>query len=1349
MTHLAQNSEQRRSLLQSYLSGRVEENIAPLAVSRRVPAKTAPLTFAQQQVWLHAELAPNTPLYNEPFTIHRQGPLDVKALECSFSEILRRHEAWRTSFPVINGAPVQQVNEPWYVKLPVIDLRALPESQREAEALRLATEDARRPFDLANGPLVRAQLVRLQNESYRLFVNCHHLIFDGVSGYNVFLPELVTLYNAFGAGKSSPLEDLPFQYSAYALWEREAARVADYREQLAYWREQLAGATSGLQLPTDRPRPAKQSFRGATLQIGLSRELSERLRALSKNNGVTLFMTLLASLDTLLYRYCGEQDILIGSITAGRNHPGTERLLGFFLKTVVLRTNLSGNPTFREVLARVRATTLGALSHDSVPVDEVVKLVAPDRDLSRNPLFQVLLSFEPSLSSVDSGWNLTPIDVETGTSKFDLCWVLDDRPEGLLGRIIYSTDLFDEATITRLAACWETLLNAAVANPDATIDEISTLPRNQRDQLLVEWNATQAADARTLVHDLVEEQARKAPQAVAVRCGTQSLTYDELNQRANQLASHLSRLGVRAESQVALCVERSLEMIVGVLGVLRAGGAYVPLDPTYPQERLEFMLADSGAKIVLTQNHLPFGRLSATDLRILCLDSDWRKIASESAENRCQPSLDDLAYVIYTSGSTGVPKGVMLTHRNLAHSTQARLEYYKEPLSSFLLLSSFAFDSSVAGIFHALCAGGTLVLPEPEFSWRGWRIAELIAENAVSHLLCIPTLYAEVLESATGEQMSSLKTVIVAGEACPSSVVEAHRQVLPHTPLYNEYGPTEVSVWSTVYRCDERPVQSSVPIGRAIANTRLYVLDSNRQLLPVGVPGELCISGAGVARGYLNQKQLTEERFVQDPYHAGHKMYRTGDLVRYLSDGNLEFLGRVDQQVKVRGLRIELGEVESALAAHPDVREVAVLMQESHLVAYVAARGEYTTSAAELGAWLKTRLPAYMVPAELVILENLPRNENGKLDRAALNKLRSDSTEQHVSFGPRNFVEARLLTIWKEVLGDAVSDIRQNFFELGGHSLLAAKLLDKIEKDFGQPLSLAFVFQSPTIELMAEWLRSPDQSLRARAIVPIQPNGTRTPLFWIRGGPRFRLLARKLGTDQPFLGLDLPYSDANQLAAPYRLEEIAAYLVTAMREVQPHGPYALAGLCVNGVIAYEVARQVAEQGEEVALVAMFDAHNRAYYKNPLTDGRYTGRVKYHLANLLQSSNQGRAQYVVDRLDEARRKIERTIWQLSSHHGTGDAEQLHNTDSFVHPAFHRYEPRPYSGNVVLFQSSDWPSGPYFDFERGWKDLVNGLEFHRIPGDHPSMFTEPNVEVVASALKLHFETASRPRLVVSET
>ena len=1332
----------RRQLLESYFRSRVETaSELPSHIAVHAPGAALPLTFAQQQLWLHAQLAPNTALYNEPLTVRHHGPLDRVILERAFSEIVRRHEAWRTIFPVIEGVPWQRVLPPSAVELPEIELRDLPSGEREKEALRIATADARLPFDLNSGPLFRAKLVRLADEEQRLYLTLHHLIFDGFSGYRVFLPELVTLYDAFSRGEPSPLPEIPFQFGDYALWQREGTPDIALETHMQYWRKQLRGRLPSLQLPLSNPAPAIQSFGGAMHSMLLPLTLSESLREFCRQEGATLFMALLAAFNVLLHRYSGQEDILVGSNTAGRRYPGSDKLLGYFLNTIPLRTDLSGDPTFRELLDRLRSVTLDALSHEEVPLDRLVAELHPERDPKRNPLFQLLFSLEPPLSPVSSEWDLTCIEVETGATKFELCMVLDDRPEGLLCRLIYNTALFDGDVIRRIAGHWQTLLEGIARDPEKRISELPILTPAEREQILVEWNDTSSPYTFAPVHELFHEQARKKPHAAAVRCGNEELLYDELDQKAEHLARALQTMGVRPNVPVALCIDRSIEMVVAILAVLKAGGAYVPIDPANPRQRLELILDDCRPTVLLTQRN-SVGVALAAKFPTIFVDEPLPETKNAAGTGIASVHSDpnDLAYILYTSGSTGVPKGVEITHRNLCSSNYARLSYYKEVPENFLLLSSYAFDSSVAGIFHTLTTGGMVVIPPSEFRWEADQLTSLIAENNVTHTLTVPSLYAEILDGADGKRLASLRSVIVAGEACPRQLVNLHYEILPQATLFNEYGPTEATVWSTVFECEPGGGESSIPIGRPIANTRAYVLDRRLQPRPAGVPGELYIGGEGVARGYLNQASLTDKSFVPDIFSRDSKarLYRTGDLVRRLPNGDLEFLGRSDSQIKIRGLRVEIDEVETILGQHSQVREAAVVSRpqksgEATLGAFLVAHSSESASSAELRAFLRSRLPAYMVPSTFQFLDTLPRTSNGKVDRQKLAMMEIIAPDPAERSGPRNEVEQRLLAIWQDVLKTSSDDVTQDFFELGGHSLLAAKLLLRIEKEFSVSLSLAFIFQSPTVAQMAEGLRVAGQSLRDRAIIAIQPRGLLAPLFWIRGGPRFRLLSQKLGLNRPFLGVDLPYSDGIQLPMPHRLEDIAAYLVKAIREVQPNGPYYLGGLCVNAVIAYEIAQQLVREGETVELLAMLDAHNHAYYKNPFKDGRYTARIKYHLANLLRMDSRETSVYLRDRLDEARRKIERITWRLTADRKGHADNRFKNTDSIVHPAFSQYEPQPYPGRIVLLQSSEWPKSPYFDFKLGWEDLAGGIDFYRIAGDHAYLFDEPNVEAVAGVLK----------------
>ena len=847
-------SEVKRRLLEKVLRGELSQTqTGQRTIPRHPRDRPIPLSFAQQQLWFLAELAPGTPVYNEAISIHRVGALDTGALSRSLNEIVRRHEAWRTTFATVDGQPAQIVQPAWQLELPVVDLRGLPETEREAESVRLATEDARRPFDLIRGPLLRATLVRLGDEEHRLFLSLHHIVFDGVSINNVFVPELLALYEAFSTGNSSQLPELAIQYADFADWQRQRLSADTLSARMAYWRQQLGGAPETLELPTDRSRSSTQTFRGAQRTFALSTGLTESLRALSRREGVTLFMTLLAAFKTLLFRYTGQEDIVVGSITAGRDQAETEKLIGLFLNELVLRTDLSGNPSFRELLGRVREVTLGALNNE-VPFGYLVKELQPRRDPSRNPLFQVLCHLEPPLAPLDSGWNLTQMDVEVGTAKFDLDLDVDDRPEGVIGRFIYNTDLFEAATIARIAANWRILLEEIAADPGRRIAEFSLLTEAERRQVLVEWNQTEAEYPREkTVHRLFEEQVERAPEAVAVEFEGQRLTYGELNRRSNQLARHLRGQGVGPEVLVGLCVERSLEMVVGLLGILKAGGAYLPLDRAYPRDRLRFMLEDAGITLVLTQGNLSESLPEGSPL--VRLDAGWAQIASESDDNvETQATPENLAYVIYTSGSTGKPKGVEIEHGSIANHVRCVADRFGfQPGDRALQFASLSFDVATQEILATLSAGATLVLRSEGMidtvatfltKCRQWNLT----------ILHLPTSYwHELVAVAIAEGLrlpDSVRLMIFGGEkALPERLARWREVAGSRVQLFNAYGPTEATVAATLWEAGPDAAEAAswrVPIGRPISNLRTYVLDGTLQPVPIGVAGELYIGGTGL-----------------------------------------------------------------------------------------------------------------------------------------------------------------------------------------------------------------------------------------------------------------------------------------------------------------------------------------------------------------------------------------------------------------------------------------------------------------------------------------------------------------------
>lgn len=1314
-----------------------------VSVAAKSARKTAPLSFAQEQIWLHAQLVPQLPIYNEPVTIQRRGKLEIAVLQRALTEIVRRHETWRTTFATENGEPVQVINPQPAVEFGSISLTHLADAERESEARRLAVENALLPFNLSQGPLFRALLAQFGDAEYRLFLTFHHIIFDGYSIYRVFLPELAALYEAFAAGQESPLKPLSSQYANFAVWQRQSFTGSPrFSQQMAYWRNQLDGISAIASLPSDRPRPAAQTFRGAIHPIAFSKDTSDELKRLSLKEGATPFMGLIAIFSVLISRYSASEDVVIGTVSSGRKRSELEKLLGYFLNPLVLRTNLSGNPTFRELLRRTREISLDALSNDDVPFAEIVRELHPDRSLSFNPLFQVLLTLEPKLPEMQDGWAvmLTQSEVDTGISKFDLCLELDDHPSGIVGRFKYSTDLFDPATIDRMAAHLTTLVQSIVANPDQRISHLDILPAREREQICLEWNNTAAElPAGRRIHDLFTDHARRAPEAIAVQAGDRRLTYEDLDRLSTRLAAMLRNSGVGPETTVGLFLDPSVDLAVAILAILKAGGACVPLDPSYPAERVSQIIQEAQLQVVLTQETLR-SELPSQQAKVISIDSLNLSADNVAFVDDVRP--DNLAFVFFTSGSTGKPKGVEITHANLVSSTHARALYYGTDPARFLLLSSIGFDSSLAGIFSTLCQGGCLILTPGRLQSSLISLANLIEQNSVSHLLCIPSLYRLLLDQAKPRQLASLRVAIVAGESCPAELVERHNRIATQASLFNEYGPTEGTVWTTVYKCDPGKSLTAVPIGRPIPNAHVYVLDGHLNPLPIGVPGELYIGGAGVARGYLHQPAETKDRFIPDLFSptSGARLYRTGDVVRYLSDGNLELLGRVDHQVKVRGVRVELEEIEAVIASCKGIRQVVAVLQaeqgttQPKLVAYVVPDHSSEFDPDNLLGFLRNRLPEAMVPAIVLPLKAMPLTPNGKIDRKALpallHLLPTCQSEEPVSE-----VESELLKSWETVLGKQGFAVTDNFFDLGGHSLLAAKLLLRVEQRFGKKLSLANLFQAPTVRQMAAMFEQKTALPQDSAIVPIQPLGDRPALFWVRGGSFLLPLTRRLGLSQPVLGLHLSPSDAAGLPIPYTLEDISRALVANMREAQPQGPYYIAGLCVNGVIAYEMARQLTAEGQQVAFLGLFDAQNPAYYQDFSEESRSQFLLKkagYHWA---QFRRQALPDYVRERLTGIRRRASVRYWRI--HHALGlrvEEKLLEDLDTIVHPASFVYRPGPYQGAIAFFQSTDWPKGRYWDFYASWNGLTNGnMKVFKISGGHESMFYEQNVDPLASNLQ----------------
>ncbi len=1060
-----------------------------------------PLSFAQQRLWFIDQLEPMSARYNIPAALRLEGHLDINSLGCALTEIVRRHESLRTKFVLADGEPVQVVEPAETFKLDFTDLSHLAETEREAAAQQLAREEAARPFGLSQAPLLRALLARLSEEEHVLLFTMHHIVTDGWS-MGVLVREVAQLYEAYLKGEESPLEELPIQYADFAAWQRQWMSGEVLERELQYWRAQLAGAPPVLELPTDRPRPAVQTFRGATHSFTLPAELAERLRALSRAEGATLFMTLLAGFQALLSRYTNQQEVVVGSPIANRNRAETEGLIGFFVNTLALRTDLSGAPTFREILKRVREVCLGAYAHQEVPFEKLVEELEPERSLGRNPLFQVafVLQNAPLGELRLPGLRLRPVAAEGRAAKFDLTLLTEERADGIGATLEYDADLFEAETVERLGRHLVALLAAAADDPARPLHSLEVLSAAEHHLLTAGYNRTASAYPRAAsLASLFERQAARTPQAVALAWGDEQLSYAELNARANRLARHLRALGVGAEARVGVLLERSAELVVSLLAVLKAGGAYVPLDPEYPLERLAFMLEDSRAPVLLTEARLR-GVASGYEGRVVCLDEEWPLVSALAADDIPDGERgvggSSLAYVIYTSGSTGRPKGVCVEQRSVARLV-LNTDYVSLSSSDCIAqISNSSFDAITFELWGALLNGARLVLIEKETALDLRQFAAALEARGVTALFMTTALFNQMAHMSA-DVFSSLRYVLFGGEACDAGTVRRVARGGKPEHLLHVYGPTENTTFSTWFEVTEVSEEATtVSIGSPIANTTAYVLDENYQPVPEGIAGELYLGGDGLARGYMNGAALTAERFIPDQFAAepGARLYKTGDVVKRGAGGRIEFVGRRDGQVKVRGFRVEPGEIEAALCAHPDVREAVVVAlgkgADKRLVAYLTCEGG--AAAGEAVRWrdyLTGRLPHYMVPQAFVTLGALPLTPNGKVDRKALPAPDYAGAEGGREYAaPATAAEEMLCGIFAEVLGVGRVGVHDNFFDLGGHSLLATQVMSRARAAFPVELPLRLLFEGPT---PAELSRHVETGLREEAGTqpPVAPVG--------------------------------------------------------------------------------------------------------------------------------------------------------------------------------------------------------------------------------------------------------------------
>ena len=1283
------------------------------------------LSASQQRLWVLERLHPRNPAHNVFCGLRLTGQLDTQRFGHSWLEIVQQYDILRTVFHAVEGIPQPVVLRSCSPLLITLDLEGISPKEREHRLSQLAREEARRPFDLSTGPLLRASLWRVTSSEHVFLLVAHRIACDEAS-LRVLLHQLALGYEAGPNGETAAVL-APIQYR-----ESVSRQGVVSEAQISYWKRQLAGAPARLDLPIDRSRPPEQTFEGASQGFVIGNTQLEQLRNLGRIHGATLFTILLAAFKVLLSRYGREEDLVVGTLVSGRDDPRYANLVGPIENIVALRTDLSGRPTFTELLTRVRDVTEEAFSHQGVPFGVLLELLPLERDLSCNPVFQV--AFNHRQAPVKSCWvggiSVGALEVDSGTELFDLSLNLTETADSIAGRLSYNVDLFETTTIVRMVEQFSTLLTRIPDNSSRRIFDISLLSESERCKIMVEFNATATDYRRDLrIHDLFEEQAERTPEATALICADERLTYRELNSRANRVAHYLREQGVGPEVLVGICVERSIDMLVGILGILKAGGAYVPLDPSYPKDRLAAILEDAKAPILLTQEGA-VKMLPDHAARIVRLDADWPEIATQPATNPVsEVTSTNLGYVLFTSGSTGRPKGVALEHRSATIFIQwAREVFLPEEIAGTLFSTSMCFDLSVFEVFVPLSMGAKVIIAENALA-----LPKLPAAREVTLINTVPSAIAELVRMRGIP--GSVQVVNLAGEALSTALAQQIYEQSGVRKVYNLYGPTEDTTYST-YTMVTRG--GEVTIGRPLPNTQVYILDENRQLLPIGVPGELYLAGDGLARGYFGREALTNERFVSNPFanQPGARMYRTGDLARFLADGNIQYLGRIDNQVKVRGFRIELGEIESVLATHPSVQSAVVIVREDtpgdkRLVAYVIPSGK-SISRGVLKDLVRLRLPEYMVPSAFVEIETLPLSPNGKINRRLLPAPDWPTTDGERVVHPRNDLESTLVRIWQTVLGIPNIGIRDNFFDLGGHSLMAARTLAEVERVTGKEIPLSALFRGATVESLAR-LISEHEHARDPVVMEIQHgDNSRLPFFAIvppgEESLGYAMLARHMGPAQtvykiqghaPIVGSERPYSKKE-------MQDLTDEYIAAMRTVRPHGPYCLGGLCDGTHIAEQIVLGLEAQGEQVGLFAIFDTWVMQH-----SQIRWLWKVDYYRQRIRQM----RGMSLRERLASYKRVAENKVDNLlGTKPARTDWQETYWPEGFV--------PARFRAPVVLFKRPKQQFYYINDPLMGWGSRSEGgVEIHEIDFHHQQILREPHVRQFGETLAAWLARLSR--------
>lgn len=1323
-------SEAQLRLLEKRMRGQSSHRHESLIEPRPV-GSLAPLSAEQRRIWLHTSQYPDSAIYNEPLTIYRHGPLDRVLLEASFNEYIRRHEAWRTSITP-DGQPV--FHRELTVSIPYLDLSELPEQERQQEALRAATKDAQRPFDLEKAPLFRMLLIRMESEEHRLYMTLNHIIFDGVSISRSFLPEMIAIYSAFEQGQQSPLAEPILQYGDYAFWREQKLNSESTRKHIEYWVQQLAGELPLLRLPMDRPRQALPSHKGSVDLFRIPGELMRDLRSLAQSNGATLYMVLLAAFKVLLFRYSSQNDLIIGSPVDGRRQAELESVVGYFLDTVALRTRPRSDTSFVSYLKDVRDTVLEAFAAADVPFDRIVYEVKPKRDTSHHPIFQAFFSMRPTLPSLPPGWDLSYSDVVVGATKFELYLELGEQVDHIEGRLLYSSDLFDLATIRRMEAHWLVLLQAICRNPAASLGHLPFLTTSEIDSMTGPggWNATERVISSDSVQGLFEKQVARNPLGLAAISGQKRMSYAELDKRSNEIADHLEELGVTTKSVVVIALDRSLDLLAGLIAILKLRATYLPLDIQMPPARISSCLADAQPAAILTQQTLSHlfhqSGIAIVETESITGNQD-NQLATSRARSASGSSEDlpaDSAYIIYTSGTTGAPKAVEITQRNLINLLTSMQEAPGFMESDTLLaITPVSFDIAALELFLPIITGGTVVIASREQVRDPFLLAEAIRSCDCTVVQATPATWRTLIQSGWNDARQDPKRgafkylrVLCGGEALTGDLAE--RLLATGAELWNMYGPTETTIWSTIYRVESvTPKQvGPISVGWPIANTQAYILDGNLELSPIGVRGELFLGGAGLAKGYRGQTKQTSERFFEVASVGGSRLYRTGDLAQRKADGTIEVLGRSDNQVKIRGFRVELEAVEATAMQHSQVAAAAARVWpeqtgEMRLSLYVVGTGKTGPNEAEIRAFMAHTLPEYMIPSDVVLIESMPLTPNGKTDRSQL-PVPSAKKSQPSSTTYLPAEERRLSEIWSTLLGVDQINPDDDFFALGGHSVLVAALQQGVWSAFALRMSMAELFHKPTIRQQAELIREQkaNKGSLAPGVFAVQTQGKRAPIFWIHYASEG--LATALGEDQPFISIVLTAEDMISLGDEPTLKAIAMFHMQKLLMTQPKGPYQIGGFCVGGVLAYEVACLLRGAGYEVSVLILVDAPNpspsklkRVWRYGKWIAGRGgLGAISYTLGKRLEDQR-GRV---------AKKGIKKN--------------EMRTAQEMVQMAVFKYNPKRYEGKVVLIQASE---RLHMDLFPAWQEVVRkGLETKYVEGHHDDLMKDDSVQAVGKAV-----------------